>query len=272
MVFQNYALFPHMTVGENIGFPAVGARHGRGRHHASASSARSTWCSSPASDSARPAQLSGGQQQRVALARALVFEPQADPDGRTARGARQAAARADAARDPATAPTARRDDGLRHPRPGRGADDVRPRRGVPPRPIQQLDVPERLYERPSNPFVARFIGENNRARRRGVVRRTAAARDPVGCRSMRGSTVRWPTPRERRAQSRVTVSLRPERVQMRVGGLQSTRMPATSLPARVGGDYLSRRPRPRACAADRRPVNSWPSVPIAGGARAAGDG
>src|SRR3979409_2308803 len=74
MVFQNYALFPHMTVAANIGFPLsvrgvaaadiarraeraveVGQRGGFGRRG--------------------PAQLSGGQQQRVAVARARVFEP-----------------------------------------------------------------------------------------------------------------------------------------------------------------------------------------------------
>ena len=74
MVFQGYALFPHKTVAQNIGFPlqvrgmpreeiarrvdAIVARVGLAGH-----------------ENKRPAQLSGGQQQRVALARALVFEP-----------------------------------------------------------------------------------------------------------------------------------------------------------------------------------------------------
>ena len=52
-----------------------------------------------------PGQLSGGQQQRVALARALVFDPEARADGRAARRARQAAARAHADRDQAPAPS-----------------------------------------------------------------------------------------------------------------------------------------------------------------------
>ena len=77
-----------------------------------------------------PHQLSGGQQQRIALARALVFEPQARADGRAARCARQAVARAHAARDQAPARAPRHQRRLRHPRPGRGADHVRPGRRV----------------------------------------------------------------------------------------------------------------------------------------------
>jgi ABC-type sugar transport system ATPase subunit len=75
MVFQNYALYPHMTVEQNVGFP-LELRRGIPREerkrrvravaehvHVAELLAR------------RPAQLSGGQQQRVALARALVKEP-----------------------------------------------------------------------------------------------------------------------------------------------------------------------------------------------------
>lgn len=75
MVFQDYALFPHMTVGENIGFPL----ETRGMSKAD----RRKWVSdmldvvglSNFADR-YPKQLSGGQQQRVALARALVFNPE----------------------------------------------------------------------------------------------------------------------------------------------------------------------------------------------------
>ncbi len=76
MVFQNYALFPHMTVEENIAFPLAVRRVPKAETAERASPARSTWSSSARWAHRRPGQLSGGQQQRVALARALVFEPQ----------------------------------------------------------------------------------------------------------------------------------------------------------------------------------------------------
>ena len=75
MMFQSYALFPHMTVEENIAF---GLKHGQaaeGRDRRAASQrccARQARRSSP---SASPHQLSGGQRQRVALARALAKQP-----------------------------------------------------------------------------------------------------------------------------------------------------------------------------------------------------
>ena len=74
MMFQSYALFPHMTVGENVGYGlrrmalerAVGP---------SGSRRRWIWCSSGALAKRKPHQLSGGQRQRVALARALIRRP-----------------------------------------------------------------------------------------------------------------------------------------------------------------------------------------------------
>ena len=74
VVFQHYALFPHMTVGRNVAYPLTL----RGVAKASASAAcakRSTWSRWPTSPIAIPSELSGGQQQRVALARAIVFDP-----------------------------------------------------------------------------------------------------------------------------------------------------------------------------------------------------
>lgn len=74
IVFQNYALFPHMTVGENVAFPLRARRL-----------PKSTWAAKVAEalamvelggyEERRISQMSGGQRQRVALARAIVFEP-----------------------------------------------------------------------------------------------------------------------------------------------------------------------------------------------------
>ena len=74
VVFQNYALFPHMTIAENVGFPLrmrkVAAAEARRRVEAALAMVGLAMRADR-----RPRELSGGQQQRVALARALVFQP-----------------------------------------------------------------------------------------------------------------------------------------------------------------------------------------------------
>lgn len=81
MVFQDYALYPHMTVAENISFGLrLQARHDRGRGPSKAEIAERVQSSADmlgleALLRRRPAQLSGGQRQRVALARAIVRRP-----------------------------------------------------------------------------------------------------------------------------------------------------------------------------------------------------
>ena len=74
MVFQNYALFPHMTVGENLAFPLEVRGIGKDERETRIKRALDM-VQMGAFANRRPAQLSGGQQQRVALARALVFDP-----------------------------------------------------------------------------------------------------------------------------------------------------------------------------------------------------
>lgn len=74
VVFQNYALFPHMTVADNISFPLRMRKMGRKDARARVSEMLEL-VDLAGMESRRPGELSGGQQQRVALARALVFEP-----------------------------------------------------------------------------------------------------------------------------------------------------------------------------------------------------
>jgi len=74
MVFQNYALFPHMSVAENVAFPLRVRKVARADIGPRVSRALDMVQLGQFADR-RPSQLSGGQQQRVALARALVFEP-----------------------------------------------------------------------------------------------------------------------------------------------------------------------------------------------------
>jgi putative spermidine/putrescine transport system ATP-binding protein len=74
MVFQGYALFPHMTVAENVAFPLRVRKVGRAETETRVREALELVQLGHLADR-RPQQLSGGQQQRVALARALVFQP-----------------------------------------------------------------------------------------------------------------------------------------------------------------------------------------------------
>ncbi len=74
MVFQSYALFPHMTVAENVAF-GLNRRGIRGAEARRRVGAALETVRLPGFEARRPRQLSGGQQQRVALARAIVTEP-----------------------------------------------------------------------------------------------------------------------------------------------------------------------------------------------------
>jgi spermidine/putrescine ABC transporter ATP-binding subunit len=74
MVFQNYALFPHMTVSDNIAFPLKMRKTPGGKIRQSIKEVLEL-VKLPGFEGRYPHQLSGGQQQRIALARALVFEP-----------------------------------------------------------------------------------------------------------------------------------------------------------------------------------------------------
>jgi multiple sugar transport system ATP-binding protein len=74
MVFQNYALYPHMTVAENIGFP-LRLRGVKKREIATKVAAATEILGLSQSESRRPPELSGGQRQRVAMGRAIVREP-----------------------------------------------------------------------------------------------------------------------------------------------------------------------------------------------------
>ena len=126
MVFQTYALYPHMTALQNMTLGLTVA--GMSKAEASAK-ARETakLLNIERLLERKPAKLSGGERQRVALGRAMVRSPACLPDGRAAFQPRPQAPRAHADRAQAPPPDLQGHDHLRDPRPGRGADPLRPR-------------------------------------------------------------------------------------------------------------------------------------------------
>ena len=161
MVFQNYALFPHMTVAENLAFPLEVRGMDKSDRETRVKRALDMVELGPLGDR-RPGQLSGGQQQRVAVARSLVFDPELvlmdEPLGALDKNLREkmqyeikhihenlGLTVVYVTHDQSEALTMSNriavfDDGI----------------------IQQCAPPEVLYEEPENAFCANFIGENNR--------------------------------------------------------------------------------------------------------------
>ena len=217
MVFQNYALFPHMTVAENLAFPLsvrkrpkaeIGERVAKALRmvHLEKFGGR------------RPAELSGGQQQRVALARALVFDPQLvlmdEPLGALDKQLRE-----------------HMQLEIKHIHESLGVTVVYVthdqtealtmsdriavfNHGV----IQQIDLPDRLYQEPCNSFVANFIGENNRLT--GIVRDISGGVCRVELPT--GESVLATAVSVDRAGQPTTLSIRPERIALDRGGTGGT--------------------------------------------------
>lgn len=160
MVFQNYALFPHMTIAENLSFPLEVRKMGKSEREEKVKRALDM-VEMGAFGGRRPSQLSGGQQQRIALARALVFEPELvlmdEPLGaldKQLREKMQFEITHLAHRLGITVVYVTHDQTEALTMSDRVAvfEDGR---------IQQLAPPDKLYEEPQNSFVAQFIGENN---------------------------------------------------------------------------------------------------------------
>ncbi len=198
MVFQNYALFPHMTIAENIGFP-LSVRGVPAADIAKRVERALDMVQLGGFGERRPAQLSGGQQQRVAVARALVFEPKLilmdEPLGALDKQLRE---------------QMQLEIRRLHQRLGVTMAYVTHDQA------EALTItPEQMYEYPKNAFVARFIGENNRleGRLEAVADGRCTIRIAVGDTAIDGTLVE-PVP----SGGAVTVSLRPERVQIRAAG------------------------------------------------------
>jgi putative spermidine/putrescine transport system ATP-binding protein len=160
VVFQSYALFPHMTVAENLAYPLRVRGASKAEINEKVRKVIDT-VKLKGFEDRKPTQLSGGQKQRVALARAIVFEPRLvlmdEPLGALDKQLRehmQYEIKKLHERLGITMVYVTHDQNEALTMSDRIAifsDGV----------IQQLAPPVELYERPSNSFVANFIGENN---------------------------------------------------------------------------------------------------------------
>ncbi|TNJ42248.1 ABC transporter ATP-binding protein [Phaeobacter sp. B1627] len=215
MVFQNYALFPHMTIAENLSFPLEVRGMGKSEREQKVKRALDM-VEMGTFGGRRPAQLSGGQQQRVALARALVFEPELvlmdEPLGALDKQLREkmqfeithlahelGITTVYVTHDQTEALTM--SDRVAVFNDGR---------------IQQLAPPDQLYEEPANSFVAQFIGENNTLE--GVVKEISKNHALVQLDD--GEVIDCMPVNVTEAGQRTRVSIRPERVEYNKERLQ----------------------------------------------------
>ncbi|QNG38596.1 ABC transporter ATP-binding protein [Geodermatophilaceae bacterium NBWT11] len=171
MLFQNYALFPHMTVAQNVAYPL------RERRVPKAEIARRVAAvlelvQLTGRDDAVPTQLSGGQQQRVALARAIVFDPKAllldEPLGaldRNLRGALQAEIQRIHREVGSTFVFVTHDQEEAMSLSDRIALFNAGR-------IEQVGTPQELYAAPETLFTARFLGDSTFFPLRGMDERS----------------------------------------------------------------------------------------------------
>ncbi|GLK86129.1 ABC transporter ATP-binding protein [Ancylobacter defluvii] len=206
MVFQNYALFPHMSVAENIGFPLKMRGCGKGEIAERVKKALAM-VRLEALGERRPAQLSGGQQQRVALARAAVYDPRLllmdEPLGALDKNLRE-----------------EMQDEIKRFQRAFGAtviyvthdqqeaaflaDRLAVMRGGM---LEQIGTPRQLYEMPGTHFVASFLGEASLLPVAEIVERHGRE---VTVRTQGGLVLRALAPS--RVSERRAVCLRPENI------------------------------------------------------------
>ncbi|MGZ8694254.1 MAG: ABC transporter ATP-binding protein [Gaiellaceae bacterium] len=157
MVFQSYALYPHMTVAQNIGFTLKVSRRPRSEIKERVKDTARLLGLEPLLDR-RPKQLSGGQRQRVAMGRAIIREPQAflmdEPLSNLDANLRvQMRGEIDALQKRLAVTTVYvTHDQVEAMTMGDRVAVLSA--GV----LQQVDAPRMIYDRPANLFVASFIG------------------------------------------------------------------------------------------------------------------
>ena len=210
MVFQSYALFPHMSVLENVRYGLVVSRMPKPQADERARAALAT-VGLTGFDTRLPSELSGGQQQRVAVARALVLEPAvllfdeplSNLDARLRRQMREEI-RDLQQRLSLTVVYVTHDQAE-----AMAVSDriIVMNKAV----IAQEGAPRELYEQPRDPFVAGFMGDANR------VRGTLARRDASHA-DVKLGAVTLSLPHRGIADGPVEVSIRPEAIAITAEG------------------------------------------------------
>jgi spermidine/putrescine transport system ATP-binding protein len=205
-VFQNYALFPHLTVAKNVAF-GLNVKRIPKTEIARRTAAALQLVQLPGMENRRPSQLSGGQQQRVALARALVNEPEVllldEPLGALdlkLRKAMQLELKHLQAHLGITFIYVTHDQEEALTMSDRIAvlcDGV----------IKQVDIPRQIYERPADRFVADFIGETN-----FVLGSVAEIGEFTRVTTGRNSILGVANGRSLSIGQQVTVAIRPEKI------------------------------------------------------------
>jgi len=213
MVFQNYALFPHMTVGRNVAFP-LEMRDMSRPEISRRVAAILKLVDLPGFEDRYPRQLSGGQQQRVALARAIVFEPKLllmdEPLGALDKRLRE-----------------QMQLEIKHLHQRLGVSIIyvthdqdealvmSDRIGVFNQGrLVQIGTVEQLYEQPMTRFVAEFVGESNMVR--GAVREAAN-----GCYTLEtdDGPLRGCAKQAFKIGSAALISVRPERLRLELAAV-----------------------------------------------------
>jgi multiple sugar transport system ATP-binding protein len=217
MVFQNYALYPHMTVRENLGFGLAIRKQARDVIDARVNAVAASLGLEALLDR-KPAQLSGGQRQRVALGRAIVREPLAflfDEPLSNLDAQLRVETRVELARlhrklgatmvyvthDQSEALTL-------------GDRIAVLKEGV----LQQVDTPMELYRRPANKFVAGFIGSPAMNFIEGVIQRSDAVATTGFC-TFKGIDLNVDVPcDDATRRGRVFLGVRPQHIEVSTNG------------------------------------------------------
>ena len=221
MVFQAYALFPHMTVWDNVAFGLKVARVNRGEVDKRVGEAL-TQVRLDGFEKRKPGQLSGGQQQRVALARALVNQPAAllldEPLGALDLKLRKELQLElkhiqEETQTTFVYVTHDQEEALTM------SDRIAVMdQGI----VEQVAMPRELYERPATPFVAGFIGVSNIIHLRQDARENGHVSMSLG----EGQRILAPVPHDE-TSGELLMTIRPEKIKFEEVEEPATRVSAT---------------------------------------------